>query len=150
MDPRTGVWNITAELPLVAGQIPNDSTAAILDELSDFSAILTVSDLRRAELIISVPASDIAQAVSTARALLLRFEPVRLVIESAADFDRRSELEKAGRVPPLVSASQAAERLSISRTAVVKRCNTGALPGVKVGEIGWVIPEAAVVMPDQG
>lgn len=145
VDARSGVWNITAELPLDASQIPNPGTDQILEELSEFGVVLTASDLGRVAVIISVPAGTLAQALSTARALLVQHEPVSLTIETAADFDRRSELAQIGHIPPLLSASEAAAALKISRTAVIKRCATGKLPGsTKVGEAGWVIPAAAV------
>jgi hypothetical protein len=143
------VWNITAELALGTSQIPNPRTDQILEELSEFGAVLTASDLGRAAVIISVPAQTLAQALTTARALLIQHEPVSLTVETAADFDRHSEIAEIGRIPQLLSTSEAAAALNISRTAVIKRCTTGSLPAEKVGEAGWVILAAAIPSPSQ-
>ncbi|MBA3019671.1 helix-turn-helix domain-containing protein [Propionicimonas sp.] len=148
VDTRQGVWTITVELPLGETHIPSPGTDQILEELSEFGAALTTSDLGRVAIIMSVQAQTLAQAMSTARALLIQYQPIGLTIETAADFDRRRELARIGLIPPLLSTSEAAAALQISRTAVIKRCTNGSLPAVKVGEAGWVIPAAAIPNPD--
>ncbi len=64
----------------------------------------------------------------------------RLTVETSADFDRRSEAEVPTR---LLSVTEAAEKLGLTRAGVQRRIDTGTLPALKVGSI-WAIPARAI------
>ena len=149
MVDASALFNISAELPVRVGAMPDARADALIDQLSDYGPVLVASDLGRVEIIFTVPAQTVWQATTTARAILTGegWAPRRVIAEPTEDFDRRSELDPVVPIPPLISVTEAAERLGITRAAVGKRLRMGMLQGQKVGDSGWVIPAAAV--PDQ-
>lgn len=86
------------------------------------------------EVTISLPAETLRQAVTTALAVIesATLLPVTAIeVLPTDDFDRRNGLEP---VPDLVSVSEAAAILSISRQRVLQLVDAGALPAVRVGK----------------
>jgi excisionase family DNA binding protein len=96
----------------------------------------------RVELIFTVPADTIRQAVITALSVVLAtgHQVYALEVLPTEEFHRRIE---AVEVPPLMSVPQAAEALGVSRQRALQLVNAGQLDAVKVGDT-WVIPEIAV------
>lgn len=130
------MYNATIELD---GDAETHARGDTMERYAQFHAVLTRSTLGRGELILSAPAESMHQAVRLFAALVVDEPVTRLVVESSEDFDRRGESE----VPPLLTVTETAERLGITRAGVQKRLDAGTLPGVKVGST-WVIPAAAV------
>lgn len=90
---------------------------------------ITAADVRQAATIALSLASDIAQGADV----------VGLELLTTAEFDRRA----GAHLPALLSVSEAAQRLGVTRQAVLQRIDSGSLPATKVGS-AWVIPEGAV------
>ena len=133
------MYNATVELGEPAEIMAGDRGGELLDRFADYHAALGRSVLGRADLILSLPAESLWQAATAVRALVVDLPVRRIVVESTADFDRRSEAE----VPTLLSVSEVARRLGTSRQAVLQRIDSGSLPAVKVGKT-WVVPAATV------
>lgn len=92
---------------------------------------------------LALPADDVVQAVQTAVAVVAR------VVDSAAlsvtalpadESDRRARLDP---VPRLLSVSEVATELGVSRQAVLQRIDSGSLPATRVGT-AWAVQAAAV------
>jgi len=132
-------FNATVELTLPAGQITEEIGDDLIERFIDWHPAIGVSPLGRAELIITLPAETFTQAASTVAALTAGLEIVRTTVETTEDFDRRSLAE----LPPLLSVTEAADTLGLTRAGVQKRILAGTLPAVRVGTT-WAIPEAAV------
>lgn len=133
------MYNLVVELDASRDEAAGDFGGSLLEQFGDYHPALTVSSLGRAELVVSVPAEDMWQALSTARALFRDLPVTRVWAETSADFDRRSEAE----VPPLLSVTEVAEMLGITRAAVQQRIDAGKLPAVRVGK-AWAVPAASV------
>lgn len=135
-------YNIRAETTI---PLDEKHTGVVLDALAAYHPAIGRSAFGRAEVIITVPAETVAQAAVTATAVLAAAiapaELLGLEILTTADFDRRAGLEP---VPELMSVTEAALALHISRQAVLQRIDAGTLAATRIGTT-WAIP-AAVVM----
>ena len=132
-------YNATVELDLPADKFTPDVGDELIGRFIEWHPAIGVSTLGRVELVITLPAETYAQAAATVAALTGGLAVVRTTVETTEDFDRRSLAE----VPSLMSVSEVAETLGVTRGAVQKRITAGSIPAVKVGET-WVIPAAAV------
>ncbi len=145
LPPNTGeenmveMHNLVVELDASRDDAAGDFGRRLVEQFGDYHPVVTSSSLGRAELIVSLPAEDVWQAATTARALFRDLPVTRVQVETSTDFDRRSATE----VPPLMSVTEVAERLGLTRAAVQRRIDTGALPAVRVGQT-WAVPAAAV------
>jgi len=133
------MWNLVIELNAGRDEAAGDLGDQLITEYSDYHPVVTVSNLNRAELVLSCPAEGLSQAMATCRALTRDLPVTRCSIERSDDFDRRTEAE----VPPLLSVTEAAEHLGVTRAAVQQRIDKGLLPATRVGST-WAIPAAAV------
>lgn len=133
------MYNLVVEFDASREEAAGEFGRALIDQFGDYHAVVTVSSLARVELIASVPAEGLWQALTTARALFRDLPVTRISTEMSADFDRRGEVE----VPPLLSVTEVADRLHLTRAAVQRRIDTGALPAIRVGQ-AWAVPAAAV------
>src|SRR5690606_7299771 len=90
----------------------------------------------------TVPAESVRQANSTALAILKTYPwPLRSVrVLLTADYDR---LLDGVDLPPLLSVQEAADRLGISRQAVIKAISTQRLPAIRVGGT-WIVRGSSV------
>ena len=135
-------YNIRAETTV---SLDEKHTVAVLDALAAYHPAIGRSAFGRAEVIITLPAETVAQAAATATAVIAAAiapaELLGLEILTTADFDRRTGLEP---VPELMSVTEAALALHISRQAVLQRIDAGTLAATRIGTT-WAIP-AAVVM----
>ena len=92
---------------------------------------------------LALPADDVVQAVQTAVAVVGRVvdSPALSVTALPADeSDRRAGLCP---VPRLLSVSEVAAQLGVSRQAVLQRIDSGSLPATRVGT-AWAVQAAAV------
>lgn len=127
---------------LIVPPVPDDDTELdrTLAALADYHPALAWPRPGETEVIITYPAANCRQAVTTAMAIATQagLDVRAITVEETARFDKLSEEQE---VPPLVSASQAASVLGISRQAVIQRIKVGTLHGIRVGDF-WVLPKA--------
>lgn len=134
------MYNATLELDTPAATAEDTYGDDLLTQFADYHPVIARSLLGRVELILSLPAAGLWQATATVRALVSDMPVTRLTVERSVDFDRRSEAEVPVR---LLSVTEAAERLGLTRAGVQRRIDTGSLPAIKVGTT-WAIPAGAV------
>lgn len=130
-------FNVIAELPLRKHSA--EQAGQLVDKLADFHPAIATSPLGWCEVTMTVQGETIGQAVVVASALL--GEVVSITAMTTEEFDRRPVgVEQLGE---LLSATEAAAELGITRQAVQQRLEAGRLPGVKVGP-QWVIPRGSL------
>lgn len=113
----------------------------VVDVLAEHAAAASPLGAGRVEVVITVPADSLRQAAVTSLALLEQAGQVESVELVPTDlFDARQGLTS---VPELLSVTQVAEYLGVSRQAVLQRLEHGSLTGRKVGS-AWAVPAAAV------
>lgn len=110
---------------------------ALLQELADFHPAVSRSMGGRAEVVLTVLADTLRQAVITALAVVAAADHDVFAIEvlPTDEFDRRLGLEP---VPDLLSVTEAATALGVSRQAVLQRIEAGTLPARRVGN-AWAV-----------
>lgn len=129
-------YNATISLRQHVGQLTEETTDAIIDQFADYSPAITRGATGRAELIITVPAAHLQQAIRTVSALAANLPMVGLEVIPTTLWDER---EAAGPLPKLLSVAEAAAQMHLTRQAVLNRIEAGTLPATKVGK-AWVIP----------
>jgi len=133
------MYNASVELDVRAEALAEELGDQLLERFADHHAVATRSTLGRGELILSLPAEGLWQAIATVRALVAGLDVSAVTVEASDDFDRRADVH----VPALLSVTEVAERLGITRAGVQHRIDSGSLPAVRVGN-AWAIPAAAV------
>lgn len=122
-------YNVVAEV----GVTPTPKRAAgWMDALAPYSPAVGRTDRGTTELIATVPARSLEQAVSTGLAVMLRAagQIESIGVMTTAEYDRRVD-DVA--LPDLVGATEAAEILGVSRQRVQQMAAAGTLPSRKVG-----------------
>lgn len=106
--------------------------SSLVDALADYHPVGARNDLGNAEIIISLPAENLRQACAIALSAVdtAGAEPVGVQILPADEFDRRASLPT---IPDIVSVTEAAQILKISRQAVLQRIDRGTIPARRVG-----------------
>ena len=115
----------------------------VVDALAAYGAAAGVTDRGHLQVVLTVSGETLVQVMQTAVALAAQAIEARIVSArflSTADFDARQGLEP---LPELVSVTEAAAILGVSRQAVAQRIASGSLPGRQVGT-AWVVPRAAL------
>ena len=110
----------------------------LLDALATYSPATGRSTAGWLEVTITLPAVDLRQAASTALAVAdaAGVAPVlALEVLPTDEFDARHGLAP---LPELVSVTDAATLLQVSRQAILQRLESGSLRGQKVGKT-WVV-----------
>ncbi|MDH6284494.1 helix-turn-helix domain-containing protein [Prescottella agglutinans] len=132
-------YNVVAELDVAFEESNLDR---LLEPIADHSGSVGRSELGRTEVVFTLPAESVRQANTTALAILDRYPWTLLSLRvlTTADFDRITD---AIELPPLVSVTEAASTLGVSRQSVLKAISTEKLPATRVGDT-WVLREAAV------
>jgi len=118
-------------------------TDAVMDALAAFHPSLSESERGWATATITLPGESLAQATVSALAVVgqaFGAEPVAAEVMTTAEFDAR---EGWAAVPELLSVTQVAERLGVSRQAVLQRIESKSLPASRVGR-EWAVPASAV------
>jgi excisionase family DNA binding protein len=125
-------------------QIHTRDLEHLIDQLATHSAAAGPIGGNWVEVTFTLPADHLEQAARTALALLTHAsggaEVRHFEILTTDAFDARQGLAL---LPPLVSVTEAASVLHITRQAVLQRLENGSLPGRKVGNT-WVVPAAAL------
>lgn len=100
------------------------------------------------EIIISVPAVDLRQALTTALSLLERtgYAIVSVEAMTTAEFDAWVGFDE---VPELMSVTEVADTLRVSRQYVLRLIREHKLPGHRVGTT-YAVPRAAVTASSKG
>lgn len=130
-------YNITLEL---AKRNPTDDDVdALMEWFADFHPTIGTSPLGWTEVDLTIATETLRQALTIGVAL--GGDVVSVTGMSTAEFDRRPV--DVDRVPELLSVSEAAAKLGVSRQAVLERLGSGSLAGSKVGTT-WAIPAAAL------
>nr|WP_297429782.1 helix-turn-helix domain-containing protein [uncultured Actinotalea sp.] len=131
-------YNVRVEL-----DTREDIDAQLLDAFAPYHPATGRGPRGHVEVHLTVPAEDFVQLMQTTVAITARAvgAPV-LAVEMlpTAEFDRRLGLEP---VPELLSVTEAARLLGVSRQAVLQRVESGSLPATRVGN-AWAIQRAAV------
>lgn len=132
---------VDLDRPAPAGH-DDEWTDRAIDGLRGFSPAVSRGLHGGASIDFTLPADDVRQAVTIALSLTADIadgaDIVGLELLTTVEFDRRA----GAHMPALLSVSEAAERLGVSRQAVLQRIDTGSLPATKVGST-WAIPEGA-------
>lgn len=120
-----------------------DEVDQVMDELEDYHP--AVGEARRGFLsaTIALPAESLRQATASACRVVeaaLGGPAIAAEVMTEAEFDVRQGWAP---VPDLVSVSEAAELLGVSRQAVLQRISAKTLPATPVGKT-YVIPRSAV------
>lgn len=116
-----------------------------VEELADFHPAISIGPRGHAEVTITLPADSLRQATVTAFAVVsVAFgeEPVACSVMTTAEFDARRGFVP---LPELVSVSEAAEILGISRQRVLQKIVANQLPAVRVGR-DYAIPKRSVTV----
>ncbi|WCT05895.1 helix-turn-helix domain-containing protein [Rhodococcus qingshengii] len=132
-------YNVVAELD---APFDEGTVELLIDPIADYSGAVGRSELGRAEIVFTLPADSVRQANTTALAILDQY-PSTLVsfrVLPASDFDRLTE---AAELPALVSVSEAAEELGVSRQSILKSIKTAKLPATRVGDT-WAVRKSVV------
>lgn len=140
-------FNVVLETTLkvtISGEVVDE----VMDGLADYSGVIGRNDRGRLELVMTVPASGLRQAAVTGLAVaeaalgghgaVVSFE-----VMTTNEFDARTAAIEVPKMPELLSLSQTAELLGITRQAVHNRIATGALPAVRVGATWAVAADVA-------
>lgn len=120
----------------------------LIDALIDYHPAAGRSPRGWAEVTITLPSESLRQATVTALALAeaaLAVEVLALEVLPTDEYDARLGLAP---LPELVSVTEAAAKLGVSRQAVLQRLESGSLLGQKAGST-WVVPADALLTADE-
>ena len=132
-------YNVTCELPWAPHPtLIADIADARLGPLMDYHPAVVPTPNGRIGIVLTIPAESLRQAVTTALVL------VRDAVSVDATTTREYDAAVTPPVPELVSVTQAAELLGVTRQAVLDRVRRGTLPGAQRVGNAVVIPRAAV------
>ena len=105
---------------------------------------VAVSNPRAGEgqIILTVPANTLTQAIQTTQAIATSAGITidALTIETTERFDT---LANEIPMPKLISVTEAAQLLKVSRQAILQRITAHTIPATKIGDT-WAIPRAAI------
>jgi excisionase family DNA binding protein len=129
--------------------ITMDDVDRIAEELGAFSPAFGHSARGFRSATISVPGDSMRQATAAAIAVVeAAFSAPAIVCEAMTETE--ADIRQGWvQTPDLVSVSQAAELLGVTRQRVLQRIQERTLPATQVGS-GWVIPRAAVEAASEG
>ena len=114
--------------------------ADVLPGLDDYAPRASADAGGAARVTITVPADNLGQAIRTAEAVFAPYRPAGLEVIPAGLAERR----RAGvEVPELLSVTEAADRLGVTRQAVLQRVEAGTLAATRIGS-AWAIPAATL------
>ena len=105
---------------------------------------VAVSNPRAGEgqIILTIPANTLTQAIQTTQAIATSAGITidALTIETTERFDT---LANEIPMPKLISVTEAAQLLKVSRQAILQRITAHTIPATKIGDT-WAIPRAAI------
>lgn len=116
----------------------------VIDNLPNHGTAIGISERGWMDVTITLPAASLLDATATALALIKQatgHEPVSVEVMATAEFDKRSGIDYP--MPELVSVTEAAEILDVTRSAILDRITRHTLPATKVGR-EWVIRRSSL------
>jgi excisionase family DNA binding protein len=129
---------------IIEFDLPMEPTRAerLLDEMAAYHPATGRSLTGNLELTITMPGEDLGQVMRTTAALLAELDlpAIRLEVMPTVEFDRRSWVQP---VPELLSVTDAAKSLGVSRQAVLQRIEGGRLEASRIGN-SWAIPKSVI------
>lgn len=135
-------WNVIIEFDHKYGV--DDVDEDILEAFAEWHAVVSPAANQHIEATISVTAENMRQACVQSIALLNMHdslpEACRISVMRSSEYDKMNGFTP---VPPLVSVSEAAVILKVSRQRILQLIHDGSLNGVKVGN-GWALLRAEV------
>ncbi|KQP81550.1 helix-turn-helix domain-containing protein [Aeromicrobium sp. Leaf291] len=132
------------EVELAERDVSEAALDKLLDTFDGLHPAATTSARGWITVILTVEAPNLQVAVASALGLA-PVPAVSVTGMTTREYDRRVDQEVPA-MPELLSLTEAAERLGVSRQAVHQRIESGSLPAAKVGN-GWAIAAAAVTPP---
>lgn len=133
-------YNATGTLNRPLAKINPDTLDTIIDKLTDYHPAITAGPTGNAHVIITYPADNLPQAITTARGLLAGLTLVGLEVIPTDLWDKRAGITP---LPEMYSVPEAAARLGVTRQAVQQRIDSGSLPAVRIGKT-WAIPASTL------
>jgi excisionase family DNA binding protein len=127
------MYNATVEVETKASKLAEARVDVLMGKLANYHGALGTSARGWLAYTISLPAESLEQACSTALAVITQLgsgTPVACEVMTEREFNAREGFED---LPDLVSASEAAEILGVTRQAVQQMHQAGKLGGTKIG-----------------
>jgi excisionase family DNA binding protein len=111
-----------------------DAVDVVMDALAAYHGTIGMSPRGYAFGLVTIPAPSLQQAAMTATLVVTAAfgdaEPIACEVMTTEEFDRRQEWAE---LPPLVSVTEAAEILGVSRTRIQQRIHDNSIQAQKVG-----------------
>lgn len=121
----------------------DDLTTPLSTALSAYHPTISRGPRGHVVVAITLPADSVVQAVQTAVAVVAQATGAGVLTVEALPATESAKRAGLTPVPPLLSVSEAAARLGVSRQAVLQRIDSGSLPAVRIGST-WAVPEASL------
>ncbi|MEP7765524.1 helix-turn-helix domain-containing protein [Sanguibacter sp. 25GB23B1] len=121
-----------------------DVDARILAALGSYAATTSRGPRGHVVVAITVPADTVVQAVQTAVAVVAQASDAPVLAVEALPAEESAKRAGLTPVPRLLSVSEAAAELGVSRQAVLQRIDSGSLPAVRIGST-WAVPASALL-----
>lgn len=135
-------WNVVVEFNHIYQD--DDFDDELIDVFADWHVVVGESDSRRVEATVSIPAENLRQACLVVFALLSSHDSFPDVAKLSAM--RSSEYDKMHGftpVPPMLSVTEAAALVGVTRQRILQMIKEGTLHGVKVGN-SWALTRAEI------
>lgn len=113
-----------------------------LNTLTPYHVALSNPRTGEGQIILTIPANTLTQAIQTTQAIATSAGITidALTIETTERFDT---LANEIPMPKLISVTEAAQLLKVSRQAILQRITAHTIPATKIGDT-WAIPRAAI------
>lgn len=113
-----------------------------LNTLTPYHVALSNPRTGEGQIILTIPADTLTQAIQTTQAIATSAGITidALTIETTERFDT---LANEIPMPKLISVTEAAQLLKVSRQAILQRITAHTIPATKIGDT-WAIPRAAI------
>lgn len=121
----------------------DDIDTQLATALSGYHPTLSRGPRGHVVVAITLPADTVVQAVQTAVAVVAQATGVDVLAVEALPAEESTKRAGLAPVPPLLSVSEAAAQLGVSRQAVLQRIDSGSLPATRIGST-WAVPEAGL------
>ena len=113
-----------------------------LNTLTPYHVAISNPRAGEGQIVITIPADTLTQAITTTQAIATSAGITidALTIETTERFDT---LANEIPMPKLISVTEAAQLLKISRQAILQRITAHTIPATKIGDT-WAIPRASI------
>lgn len=113
-----------------------------IETLSAYRVAVSNPRAGEGQIILTIPADTLTQAIQTTQAIAASAGITinAITIETTERFDT---LANDIPMPTLVSVTEAAQLLGVSRQAILQRITAHTIPATKIGDT-WAIPRAAI------